>query len=294
MGGNGWIRVNRVPLFPENVTFRQQPLYFTMLPQTLEPFSPPCMPTASAAEQNDAQQNAQTLVLKHLALVRVIAWQIYGSLPLHASVEMGDVVQAGHVGLVDASRSYHPGVEVPFASYARHRIRGEILDSLRKLDSASRGLRRWQRRMEVETRSLTLSLHREPSEEEVSTKLGVEIDQFRKRRLSLWYTSSCALPVSRPGERDDGGRATPAPAETGPDSVHERRQLRQFLSRAVGVLPPRSRKVVLLYYLRNMTMKQIGVLLNVNESRVSQIHKHALETMARGLRAVGVKSLQDI
>ncbi len=293
MGQNEWMRVNRVPHFHENVTFGQQPLYFTMLPQTLEPFSPSCMPTARAAEQNDAQHDAQTLVLKHLALVRVIAWQIYGSLPLHAAVEMGDVVQAGHVGLVDASRSYHPGVEVPFASYARHRIRGEILDSLRKLDSASRGLRRWQRRMEVETRSLTLSLNREPSEEEVSTKLGVEIDQFRKRRLSLWYTSSCAVPVSRPGERDEG-RAMTAPAEAGPDSMHERRELRQFLSRAVGVLPPRSRKVVLLYYLRNMTMKQIGVLLNVNESRVSQIHKHALETMARGLRAVGVKSLQDI
>jgi len=265
-----------------------------MPPQTLQPFIQPCKPPLPVVARQDSQQSMHSLVLKHLPLVRVIAWQIYGSLPLHAAVEMGDVVQAGHLGLVDASRSYHPGVQVPFASYARHRIRGEILDSLRKLDTASRSLRRWQRRLDVETRSLTLILSREPSEEEVSDRLGVEIDQFRKRRLSLWYTSSCAAPVIRPGEPEDAGRVNAAPAEVGPDRLHQRQQLRQFLSRAVAVLPPRSRKVVLLYYLRSLTMKQIGAVLNVNESRVSQIHKHALETMARGLKAAGVKSFQDI
>lgn len=265
-----------------------------MPPQTLQPVDYPYNPFPHVLEQQDTQQNAHNLVLQNLPLVRLIAWQIYGNLPLHAAVEMGDVVQAGHVGLVDASRSYHSGLNVPFASYARHRIRGEILDSLRRLDSASRGLRRWQRRLDVETRSLTLTLSREPSEEEVSNRLGVEIDQFRKRRLSLWYTASCAVPAGRSGEPEDCGHAIPAPVEGGPDRLHQKQQLRQFLSRAVAVLPPRSRKVVLLYYLRSLTMKQIGALLNVNESRISQIHKHALQTMARGLKAAGVKNFQDI
>jgi len=241
-----------------------------------------------------ATRNSQNLVLTYLPLVRAIAWQIYGSLPLHAAVEMSDLVQAGHVGLVDASRSYHPGVEVPFAGYARHRIRGEILDSLRKLDSASRGLRRWQRRMEAETRNLTISLSREPSEEEVSRGLGIEIDDLRKRRLTLWYTSSCSLPPVRSSDSDDCSAATQAPSEASPDRLHRHRQMRQFLSRAVAVLPPRSRKVVLLYYLQNLTMKQIGASMGVNESRVSQIHKNALVKLARGLKAAGVKTFQDI
>lgn len=265
-----------------------------MPPQTLEPQAVPCKPLPYAPEQQDTQQATHNLVLQNLPLVRLIAWQIYGSLPLHAAVEMGDVVQAGHVGLVDASRTYHAGLDVPFASYARHRIRGEILDSLRRLDSASRGMRRWQRRLDTETRSLTHALSREPSEEEVSSKLGVDIEQFRKRRLSLWYTTSCSVPAARPGEPEEGGRTMPAAAEGGPDLLHQKQQLRQFLSRAVAVLPPRSRKVVLLYYLRSLTMKQIGAVLKVNESRVSQIHKHALQTMARGLKAAGVKNFQDI
>jgi RNA polymerase sigma factor for flagellar operon FliA len=262
-----------------------QPFYSCTFPQHERPQSD--VPT-------DENSGTQGMVLKYLPLVRMIAWQIYGSLPLHAAVEMGDVVQAGHVGLVDASRSYHPGADVPFASYARHRIRGEILDSLRKLDAASRGLRRWQRKLDSETRNLTLALSREPSEEEVSTQLGMNVEHLRKRRLSLWYTSSCIQHSSRPGEPGDGALIPIAALEGNPDRLHQRSQMRMFLSRAVSVLPPRSRKVVILYYLRNLTMKQIGTQLNVNESRISQIHKHALETMARGLAAAGVKSFQDI
>ena len=232
--------------------------------------------------------------MQYLPLVRMIAWQIYGSLPSHASVDMGDVVQAGHVGLVNASRSYHPEIPVPFASFARHRIRGEILDSLRRLDSASRGLRRWQRKMDAETRNLTLTLSREPSEEEMSERLGVEIASLRKRRLKLWYTSSCNSQAQDPAETDCNLQTAPATAEWRPDLKHQQLEMRKFLVRAVAILPPRSRKIVLLYYLRNLTMKQIGALLKVNESRVSQLHKHALETMARGLRAAGVHSFYDI
>jgi len=266
-----------------------------MVPST-EPFYSCTFPQQERSQPKIAAENAgrEGLVLKYLPLVRMIAWQIYGSLPVHAAVEMGDVLQAGHVGLLDASRSYHPGVDVPFGSYARHRIRGEILDSLRKLDSASRGLRRWQRKLDAETRNLSLTLSREPSEEEVSAQLGINVEHLRKRRLNLWYTSSCIQPANQPGEPEDGSLVPTAAPDGNPDRLHQRVQLRQFLSRAISVLPPRSRKVVILYYLRNLTMKQIGTQLSVNESRISQIHKHALKTMARGLAAAGVKSFRDI
>ncbi|MDQ6677057.1 MAG: sigma-70 family RNA polymerase sigma factor [Acidobacteriota bacterium] len=236
----------------------------------------------------------QQLVIEYLALVRVIAWQIYGSLPVHASVELSDMIQAGHLGLVNASHSYRTGNQVPFASYARHRIRGEILDSLRRMDSASRGLRRWQRRIETETRNLSLSLKREPTEEEMSQRLGVEIDKLRQRRLALWRSSSCSSTSVLSEESPNSSLFRLTTLDGEPDSIQRRRELRQFLSRAVAILPPRSRKVVLLYYLRNLTMKQIGAVLLVNESRISQIHKHALKTMARGLRSAGVRCANDI
>ena len=260
-----------------------------MAPPTPETFVRSCHPRLPEQEQN-----SHTLVMQYLPLVRMIAWQIYGSLPAHAAIEMGDVVQAGHVGLVNASNSYDSGARVPFSSFARHRIRGEILDSLRSLDSASRGLRRWQRRLDLETRNLTLSLNREPSEEEISDRLGVKVDNLRKRRLDLWYTASCHSPSPISGDTDNGLDTAPANADSRPDRLHQNGEMRKFLVRAVSVLPPRSRKVVLLYYLQGLTMREIGVLLHVNESRVSQIHKHALETMSRGLKAAGVRSLKDI
>ena len=264
-------------------------MFFRMAHLNSESFVHSCQ-----TRSREQEQDSHSLVLQYLPLVRMIAWQIYGSLPAHASVEMGDVVQAGHVGLVNASNSFHHGGTVPFSSFARHRIRGEILDSLRKLDSASRGLRRWQRRLDAETRSLTLTLCREPSEEEIGERLGVKIESLRKHRLTLWYTSSCNASPQDANASENDARVALVAADSRPDRLHRHGEIRKFLVRAVSVLPPRSRKVVLLYYLRSMTMKQIGVVLNVNESRVSQIHKHALETMGRGLKAAGVMSLRDI
>jgi len=263
--------------------------------QQSEPFPRVCQsrkrldaaPSVSGPEQ-------QQLVMEYMALVRTIAWQVYGSLPVHASVELSDIVQAGHLGLVNASHSYRAGNQVPFPSYARHRIRGEILDSLRRMDSASRGLRRWQRRMDTETRNLSLSLKREPTEEEMSLRLGVEIGKLRNRRLALWRSSSCVSTSALDEEAPNSDLFRLTSLDGEPDNIQRRRELRQFLSRAVAILPPRSRKVVLLYYLRNLTMKQIGVVLLVNESRVSQIHKHALKTMARGLKSAGVNCANDI
>ncbi len=237
------------------------------------------------------------LVLQYISLVKAIAWQIFGSLPRHASVDLNDILQAGHLGLVNASRSYRADFKVPFASYARHRIRGEILDSLRKLDTASRNLRLWQRRIESETHNLALVLGREPSDEEISTSLGVDVSRLRKKRLALWHSASCSVTrasdQNAAQERDAQPVADPAEVAM-PDCIQQKRQLADFLRRAVAVLPPRSQKVILDYYLHNLTMKQIGHMLQINESRVSQIHKSALHLMARALRASGIRCVADI
>ena len=265
-----------------------------MTPTSLEQSPKIAAPLPFGAENSNPEAKTHALVMDYLPLVRVMAWQIFNSLPTHAMVEFSDVVQAGHVGLVNASRSFQASGPVPFASYARYRIRGEILDSLRKLDGASRGLRKWQKRMNAETNSLTAEFCREPSEEEVCEKMGIGITQSRKHRLTLWYTSSCNSSKSDHFEADAAGLASVEAEDWRPDLLHRLVEMRQFLIRSVAVLPPRSRKVVLLYYIKELTMKQIGALLNINESRVSQIHKHALETLARDLRAAGVKSVKDL
>ena len=255
---------------------------------------PPQSRIGRDSEQEDPLEASQELVLQYVSLVKAIAWQIYGSLPAHAAVELNDIVQAGHLGLINASKTYRRDAQAPFASYARHRIRGEILDSLRKLDSASRNLRRWQRRMESESHDLSCALQRDPTDEEISERLGVDISKFRKKRLDLWFTASCAAtPWS--GEEEPGAPPEWASGRDGmPDVIQEKKQMREFVLEQVSDLPPRSRRVILLYYRHNLTMKQIGRLLHVNESRVSQIHKSALRTMASGLREAGIRSVADI
>ena len=196
--------------------------------------------------------------------------------------------------MVNASQTYRTDLQVPFASYARHRIRGEILDSLRKLDTASRNLRWWQRRIEGEAHDLSLTLNREPTDEEISASLGVDISRLRKKRLALWHSTSCSVSQIGHPERERPSTATIPAEDAMPDCIQEKRQLGQHLQKAVATLPLRSRKVILFYYLHNMTMKEIGLMLKVNESRVSQIHKSALQAMARGLRASGIRSGADI
>lgn len=223
--------------------------------------------------------------------MRVVAWQVYARLPRFASVELTDLLQAGYLGLMRARQSYRPDKEVEFPVYARFRIRGEILDMLRRLDSAPRSLRRWQRAIETGSRELGVLLQRVPTDEEISESLGIEIGIIRRNKQILW---SSTVESGTPSDRGEDPRTKPkewvAAPDWMPDAIHERNESLQVLLQCVGSLPARTQKVILLYYRQNMTMKQIGVLLNVNESRVSQIHKAALKSMWGRLNLAGIKS----
>jgi RNA polymerase sigma factor FliA len=255
---------------------RTRPLQHDALP--LQVTAPPfLLPQMDAdLEQND--------------LVRLIAWQIFSRVPRHASVEVNDVIQAGYLGLLRARRTYRAECDVPFPIYARYRIRGEILDMLRRLDSAPRSLRRWQRAVEMQTRELSLRLQRMPTDEELSDTLGIEISRVRRNRQMLANASRDCEPRKRADEDLPGrGRESVATADWMPDVIQERKESFELLIRSLEKLAPRARRVVLLYYRQNMTMKQIGTLLQVNESRISQIHKSALRAMSAMIQAQGVR-----
>lgn len=227
------------------------------------------------------------IVLEHLPLVKVIAIRVHENLPVH--VDLDDLVHAGVLGLFDAVEKFDDSKNVAFQSYAKHRIKGAILDSLRQLDWASRDMRKRQKQMEAATRSLSLKLGRMPTEAEVAEHLGLEVERWR-RMLRELRTVGLVSANTRHDENHDREQEFAATPELQPDRMCAHRQLQITLARAMRTLPERYQKVVFLYYTNELTMKEIGEKLGVNESRVSQIHKTALRKMATALQSAGIHS----
>lgn len=250
--------------------------------------------TKTRATQNAALAQAarvskrDRVVLEHLPLVKAIAVRVHENLPVH--VDLDDLVHAGILGLFDAASKYNPDKKVVFSSYAKHRIKGAILDSLRQLDWASRDLRRRHKQVEAVTRDLAATLHRNPTEAEVAEKLGVEVDRWRQMMVDLRSVGLVSASSRANDQEDLPAPDFPSKPETQPDRMCVQQQLRTVLADAMKTLPERYQRVVFLYYSNEMTMKEIGGLLGINESRVSQIHKSALEKMAVVLQSAGIRS----
>jgi RNA polymerase sigma factor for flagellar operon FliA len=228
------------------------------------------------------------IVLEHLSLVKAIAIRVHENLPVH--VDLDDLIHAGVLGLFDAATKYDAEKKVVFQSYAKHRIKGAILDSLRQLDWASRDLRKRQKQLEAVTRDLTAQLGRAPTELEIAETLGVPLDRWRRMALELTNLGLVSVSSLRPDPDNNAPVEFPAAPDSQPDRICARQELRSALAGAMKDLPKRYQRVVFLYYTNEMTMKQIGEVMGVNESRVSQIHKVALEKMATSLRSVGIES----
>jgi RNA polymerase sigma factor for flagellar operon FliA len=227
------------------------------------------------------------IVLDHLSLVKAIAIRVHENLPVH--VDLDDLVHAGVLGLMDAVEKFDSSKNVAFQAYAKHRIKGAILDSLRELDWASRDMRKRQKRMDEVTRDLSMKLGRTPTEGELAKGMGVEVERWR-RMVGEMRTVGLVSTTVQTADDQDRTQEFPDTPEGQPDRVCARSQLRSTLARAIGVLPERYQKVVFLYYTNEMTMKEIGAILGVNESRVSQIHKTALKKMATALESAGIHS----
>jgi len=248
--------------------------------------------TAAAKASSQAAKLARRdrVVLEHVPLVKAIAVRVHENLPVH--VDLDDLVHAGILGLFDAASKFNPEKQVVFSSYAKHRIKGAILDSLRQLDWASRDMRRRHKQVEAATRDLAAELQRNPTEGEVAQKLGMDAERWRTMMIDLRNVGLISA-STRGNEGDDlPAPDFPSKPETHPDSICAREQLRSVLGDAMKTLPERYQKVVLLYYTNEMTMKEIGGILGINESRVSQIHKSALEKMQVALTATGITSAQ--
>ncbi len=230
----------------------------------------------------------ERMMLEQMPTVRWLARRIHERLPQHVDLE--DLVSAGTLGLLDAFKKFDPAKKVQFRSYAQFRIRGAILDSLRTLDWSPRDLRRKGRAVEEAIRRLTAQYGRAPMEPEVAQEMGLELEEYQQLLGELKGLEIGTLNLERSEESGEEELAyIPNGPEEDPLFRCLRGEMRERLAAAIDQLPERERLVVTLYYYEEMTMKEIGLVLGVVESRVSQIHSSAVVHLRARLAELGAK-----
>jgi RNA polymerase sigma factor FliA len=235
-------------------------------------------------ETLEETQERDQLILKELPQVYYIARRIYERLPQHVPFE--DLVHAGVIGLIEAIRSYDSRKSVPLRAFAKFRIRGAILDSLRELDWGSRPLRRKGRRIEEAIAKLCGKLGRQPEEEEIATELGITIEELYETALRLDGLVLTGQEVNSTFDRSEKRDLieTAPSREEGPDDLCLRAEIRDQLAKAIETLTEKEQMVISLYYKEELTMKEIAAVLQLAESRVSQIHALAIPKLRAALR----------
>ncbi|MFZ0518006.1 MAG: FliA/WhiG family RNA polymerase sigma factor [Acidobacteriaceae bacterium] len=218
------------------------------------------------------------VLLENLPLVRMVAYHMLERLP--QQVELDDLVSAGVVGLIDAYNKFDSSKEVLFRSYAAVRIRGAILDSLRGMDWASREIRRKARETEEATQRLTRRLGRNPQQSEVAAELGMAFASFQKLLLTVKGLEIGSLQEPhRDGSVEEEMVFIEANPENDPLQRCMRSERAAKLSAVVAELPEREQRVLQMYYVEEMTLKEIGLVLGLVESRVSQIRTAVLQVL---------------
>ena len=214
-------------------------------------------------------------MIEHLPIVSFIARRVHERLPQHLPIE--DLYSAGVLGLFDAFGKFDPSKHVLFRTYAQYRIRGAILDSLRTLDWSPRELRRKARAVEQAIQTLTAQIHRNPTDTEIAQKLDIPLAAYQQLLGELKGLEIGTLHAER---SDDSGEEElvylPNRPEDDPLFRYLHAEMRQRLTDAISDLPERERLVMTLYYYEETTMKEIGLILGVVESRISQIHASAV------------------
>ncbi|MFE9678733.1 RNA polymerase sigma factor WhiG [Streptomyces sp. NPDC006259] len=231
----------------------------------------------------------EQLILHYSPLVKYVAGRVSVGLP--PNVEQADFVSSGVFGLIDAIEKFDIGREIKFETYAITRIRGAMIDELRALDWIPRSVRQKARNVERAYATLEARLRRTPSEVEVAAELGIAVDDLHAVFSQLSLANVVALEELLHVGGGEGGLSVMDTLEDtaadNPVEVAEDRELRRFLARAINTLPEREKTVVTLYYYEGLTLAEIGNVLGVTESRVSQIHTKSVLQLRAKLASFG-------
>jgi RNA polymerase sigma factor for flagellar operon FliA len=228
----------------------------------------------AAARATDAGER-ERLILEHLPQVRLIARRIHERLP--ESVNLEDLVSTGIVGLISAIDRFDPAHNVKLKTYAEYKIRGAILDSLRGLDWAPRQQRKRAKQIEAAIAAVEQKLQRMPTEEEIAAQLGISMREYHDWLIDVRAVNLGSLENGAPEE--DGKdllKFISDREESWPSRLLERAELERLLAEAIERMPQIEKTVLNLYYREEMTLREIARIVNLHESRISQLKSQAI------------------
>jgi RNA polymerase sigma factor for flagellar operon FliA len=223
-------------------------------------------------------------VIASIPFVEQLARRVAATMP--HSIDIGDLVQDGVIGLIDAAHRFDEARGIKFETFAERRIRGAMIDALRK-DAWPRGVRRQRRELEAAREELRRELGHEPSLADLAAKVGSDEKRLGRTIVRINAIESTS-PLANNEHLDESTLPTaliPSEPEQ-PDAAYERQETKDRVCAAIASLPPREQKVIGLYYYGEATMKQIGAEIGVNESRVSQLHARAIRRLRDALAAM--------
>jgi RNA polymerase sigma factor FliA len=225
--------------------------------------------------------NQSRQIVAGLPFVEALARRMAASMP--HSIDVSDLVQDGVLGLIDAAHRFDADRGIKFETFAERRVRGAMIDALRK-DAWPRGVRRQRRELDAARESLRRELGHEPSMADLAARVGSD-EKRLSRTIVRINTIEATSPLATGEHFDEASLPTAlVPSEPdAPDTAYEKTEVRERVRAAIRTLPARERKVIGLYYYGEVTMKQIGAEIGVNESRVSQLHARAIRRLRDAL-----------
>lgn len=221
----------------------------------------------------------EKIILEYAPLVKVVAGRL--SMYLGYSVEYEDLVSYGIFGLIDAIDKFDFLKDVKFETYASLRIRGAILDQIRKMDWIPRTIRQKQKKIDAVIRDIEARYGRSATDEEVSSGLGITEEEYLDWQSQMKITNVVSLNefLEQGSEVPNEASQSRSSQFDSPEEVLERDELKKMLTESLELLTEKERKVIVFYYYEDLTLKEISNILGVSESRISQLHTRALQKM---------------
>ena len=225
-------------------------------------------------KSNPTQEIREQLIIEYAQLVKIVAGRL--SMYLGYNVEYDDLVSYGIFGLIDAIDKFDCDKNVKFETYASLRIRGSILDQIRKMDWIPRTVRQKQKKIDEAIKQIEMKTGKTATDEEIACELGITEDEFGSWQSQLKVTNIVSLNEFEETGPEPVMDATHNSHFAEPEDVVTENELKQMLIESLDLLTEKERKVIELYYYEDLTLKEISVIMNVSESRISQLHTKAI------------------
>ena len=247
----------------------------------------------AAEEIEITTENREEVIKRYSPMIKYVANRIAMRLPPH--IEVDDLISVGVLGLMDAISKYDSSRGAKFKTYAEFRVRGAILDELRAMDWVPRSIRQKASNVDKVVQGLQAKLNRAPEDEEVAKEMGLSLDQFHNtlnetKSVPIFSLEDLGI-AKESGEQQSLLDCLAGKADADPQTQIRLIELKEIIEKAIDALPEKERLMVSLYYYEELTMKEIGAVLEITESRVSQIHSKAVYRLRTKLKAIIAEEL---